>query len=86
MGLRGRQAKFEGLQKKLEDLLKGTMSSGVNYSGKDLLELVKANREGFGITEEEMEDVENNSANYIAKAKKNGVLASPGTRRGYNLA
>lgn len=81
----GRRKKYPELQTKFERFL-ASLRIGKVYSTNELLNELKNNKSDFNISDEEYSDLENNSANYIYRAKKDALLISLGTRKGYKVS
>jgi hypothetical protein len=79
----GRKVAFPGLQEKFETVLQNILEEGKIYQTGDILKKISENKND--LTPEEIDDLSNNWANYINRAKQNEVMISRGTRQGYQI-
>lgn len=78
-----RKLTFPGLQEKFENVLKGILNDEKIYQTNDIIKKLKEKKEV--LTDAEIEDLTNNWANYISRAKRHEVIISHGTKQGYQL-
>lgn len=89
----GRKKKFVDLQEKFEkaliELEREKASTNPNkqnlYKTEDLISMIEPHRLKYEISEEELNDLKANSANYIYRAKENQIITSFGTKQGYKI-
>jgi hypothetical protein len=80
-----RSPKHPGLQQKFEQALLDVLSGGKPLKAREILASTGKVQTKFGITTEELDDLNNNFANYAARAKDAGVIVSGGPWGGYEL-
>lgn len=80
-----RGPKYPGLQQKFEYVLLEVLAGGKSLKARELVEGAATLAAKFGIGPEELEDLGQNFANYAARAKDGGIIASSGPWGGYKL-
>lgn len=77
------RAKFPGLQKRFEDILKEIFIGKATKSRDDIIKSVTEKTKEF--KQEEIADLSDNFANYIKRAKDAGIIEGHGPKAGYSL-
>jgi len=81
-----RRPKHPGLQQKFESALLELLAGGKSLRARELVEGAKSLTAKYEITVDEAEDLDQNFANYAARAKDAGVIISGGPWGGYQLS
>jgi hypothetical protein len=81
-----KKLKFPGLQQRFEDAsIRLLLERQQPLKARELIDLLQKRPREFEISPEEADDLNNNFANYAARAKEAGVIRSGGPWRGYEL-
>lgn len=81
-----RAPKHPGLQQKFERVLLEVLAGGKSLKARELVDGATSLKGRYGITDDEAEDLDQNFANYAARAKDAGVIVSGGPWGGYQLS
>jgi hypothetical protein len=81
-----RPPKYPGLQPRYEQALGELLTHGRTLKAREILEAVRRKAKAFGISREELDDLDANFANYTERAKATGMVVSSGPWGGYRLS